>query len=539
MKKMFIVTIMMNSSFFVFGMHFYEKIEHAIESFEEKIKEDADIVDKLWHAHSKDFSLFENGYEEEVAAVKYERCISDEEYRFFCKRQRRVKHACEKMFGHDLHENQVPVIAIVGSGGGMRAMQNTASSVCAAKKIGLLNMVTYITALSGSTWFLGPWMSMWLSKGHSLSEFKSYLSECISKPFLQVSHEEKVLMLEALAARKHADKYFTLAQPYGALLANRLLVGVDRSRHALHVSSQRYAVQDGRLPLPIYTAIDGREECEEDPHWYEFTPYDATNISQGTAIPMWSWGSSFKDGTSCDKNSEETLGDVMAMCGSAFAADVRTIYKELAHSLGHSSHEVEKILKPVELKRPLPFWAKVSNYMAGLEHGNHKSKKLVDAGLSFNLPLPPVLGANGRYADIIIILDSSAGEVGGELRKAEEYAKQHNLLFPMINYTDIDKKTVSIFTDESNVSVPVIVYMPSISDAGLWDQFKDTPTFRHYKLDGFDMHKETQEGFCQTQHFSYTPEHSRLVMNNAAFNMRANKEIVLGVVRDWIQKRRA
>lgn len=47
---------------------------------------------------------------------------------------------------------QVPVIAVVGSGGGTRAMTGLYGSLKGLQRLGLLDAMSYITGVSGSTW---------------------------------------------------------------------------------------------------------------------------------------------------------------------------------------------------------------------------------------------------------------------------------------------------------------------------------------------------------------------------------------------------
>ena len=47
---------------------------------------------------------------------------------------------------------QVPKIAILGSGGGFRAMVSLSGVFCALKDMGLLDCAMYTAGLSGSTW---------------------------------------------------------------------------------------------------------------------------------------------------------------------------------------------------------------------------------------------------------------------------------------------------------------------------------------------------------------------------------------------------
>lgn len=48
---------------------------------------------------------------------------------------------------------QVPVIAVLGSGGGFRAMVGFSGVMKALYESGVLDCVTYVAGLSGSTWY--------------------------------------------------------------------------------------------------------------------------------------------------------------------------------------------------------------------------------------------------------------------------------------------------------------------------------------------------------------------------------------------------
>lgn len=53
---------------------------------------------------------------------------------------------------HDYHCAQVPVVAVLGSGGGTRAMSSLYGSLAGLQELGLLDTVTYLSGVSGSTW---------------------------------------------------------------------------------------------------------------------------------------------------------------------------------------------------------------------------------------------------------------------------------------------------------------------------------------------------------------------------------------------------
>ena len=51
-----------------------------------------------------------------------------------------------------LIDSQMPTVAILGSGGGFRAMVSLSGVYCALKDVGVLDCAMYTTGLSGSAW---------------------------------------------------------------------------------------------------------------------------------------------------------------------------------------------------------------------------------------------------------------------------------------------------------------------------------------------------------------------------------------------------
>jgi hypothetical protein len=466
--------------------------------------------------------------------------ISDGEKAYLQKRLPVVKAALEKVLNRPLENKQVPQIAIIGSGGGYRAMLCTTGSLCAAHKIGLLDSTTYLTALSGSTWAVAPW----IATGKSIDEFKNYIQECAAKSFTESTFQEKELMLKAIL-KKINKKPFTPVDVYGFCLANRLLESLGTKRQKITLSEQANKIAPGLYPYPIYTAIDGRETIVTGQTWYEFTPHTIGDRTNNIHIPTTSYGSKFEQGKLKKHCPEKSIGYQMGTYGSAFGANIRDIIEEIVKD-PISRKEIEDLIPDnIEGERPLNFYAKVPNYMYKMENitdptlSPDKYMNFVDAGLECNLPYPPVSGVcSERTPEILIFLDASAGEnIGNELIKVATYAKDHNLLFPNIDVENIGKKTMSIFKDENNTNVPVVIYMPRISDKDLWEQHKSEPEFADYNLSNFDLHYETNNGFAKTQEFEYTPEHSTLVMNQTEFNMLVNKDKIIETIQWCIDRK--
>ena len=473
--------------------------------------------------------------------AQYNRGISDGEKTFLSNRLPIVKAALETILNRSLNNKRIPKIALIGSGGGYRAMLCTTGSLNGAQKIGLLDATTYITALSGSTWAVAPW----ISTGIAIKQFKNYIQDCAAKPFTQLNSDEKNLLLKDLLVKIKNNQKITLVDPYGGLLANRLLEFLGDQRQATTLSDQAQKIKLGFYPYAIYTAIDGRENIATGQTWYEFTPHTIGDRTNNIHIPTWTYGKKFKEGQPTNNAPEKSLAYCMGTWGSAFAANIYEILKEVIHYNVILEEITEILPDSIEGERILPFYAEVRNYMYQMRNLNdtslseNKHLMFVDAGLEINLPYSPVSGiCPERTADILIFLDASAGDnIGNQLQKVADYAKKFNCPFPAINLENIGKKTISVFKDENNTSTPVVIYMPRISDQALWQDNKLKPEFAKYNLSGFDLDHETNNGYCKTEEFQYTPEHSALVMNQTEFNMRVNKYTIIKEINEWIDRK--
>jgi phospholipase A2 len=491
---------------------------------------------------SQEKSIINNPYQNTVATVRIGNELHPDERAYRVAREPKVKVALEQLLGRSLDGKKIPVISFVGSGGGYRAMLCTTGSMVGAEKIGLLNAVTYITALSGSTWALGPWMMT----GWSWADFRIYLEGVVVRNIFQIGADVARHIADVCATKLAFGQSVTTVDLFGALIANRLLDGFGEDRQMLYLSQQAARVKDGNFPYPIYTATDGSEKVVQDAHWYEFTPHEVGCPIFGVYIPTWSYGRAFYGGGSLDFAPEQTLGFILGTCGSAYALHVGFAWDGLAESLSNvvlKQLMEEYVIAPLKGKRI--FWAEVNNYMKGVPnisnaYSNLETRdtlKLVDAGLTFNLPYPPVSGERAeRKADVLIMLDASADALPAELKKVEQYARNHKLKFPAIDYTGLDKKTCAVFKDEKDPSVPVVIYMPRISDAQLLRDHVLKPEFAQYRnLEGFNLETCTNESgqVCNTLNFEYTEKQAQQVMNQTEFNMVVNKDKIIEVL-NWV-----
>jgi cytosolic phospholipase A2 len=472
---------------------------------------------------------------------------------YLAKRKTYVAFHLQKLLKRNIDPEHLPKIALVTSGGGYRAMISTVGSLIAAQETGLLDVVTWLVSLSGSTWAVGGWVS----RGIALQEFKKLLLTKMNKKIQSFTLHEAGLLINALMIKIAFGQKITIVDLYGGFLANRLLSDFGDARHRVYLSKQVEQIQEGNWVFPIYTAV--RRGIGLLPTWYEFTPYEIGSAALDLYTPTWAYGRKFKEGQSVDFAPEQSLGYHFGTFGSAFAVTFERVYGELIEASSGVKKTIlefifNKIIKQVTgeirlaeigKKRVRSSWAEVFNFTKGIQASPLKGQKflkLVDAGIEFNLPYPPISGERsaGRKADIIIFLDYSGDiQSASELKKCEEYARVKGLKFPSINYKGITEKAISIFKNENNPTVPVVIYLPLVKDNKLWEQYRDKPTFKQFQeyLDTFDPVKCEEEEFCSTFNFQYKPWEAEQLSTQTEFNLKASIGKIVEAI-NWVVDRK-
>ena len=98
--------------------------------------------------------------------------------------------------------------------------------------------------------------------------------------------------------------------------------------------------------------------------------------------------------------------------------------------------------------------------------GGRDRSFLVDAGIDFNLPIPPLLRRD-RAIDIIICLDASGPPEIDDchaLKGAKHWADARNIPFPSVPFGIQDSKCTVL--SSPNPGSPVIVYLPLLGVDG-------------------------------------------------------------------------
>jgi phospholipase A2 len=203
------------------------------------------------------------------ASVRVSNKLCEEEKRFLEMRQQFTRKGLARYLDipeDKIHPDDVPVIAMCGSGGGLRALVAGTSSYLSAQEHGLFDCITYTAGVSGSCWFQTLYYSniSQQSPARLIQHLKNRLGVHIAFPpdalELLASAPTNKYLLSGLVekAKAHPDAEFGIVDIYGLLLAARLLVpkgSLSIDEHDFKVSHQRKYTDDGSNPLPIYTAV--------------------------------------------------------------------------------------------------------------------------------------------------------------------------------------------------------------------------------------------------------------------------------------------
>lgn len=96
------------------------------------------------------------------ASVRLSPDLCDDERSFLVKRRQFTRQALANYLDipvEDIHEDDVPIIATTGSGGGLRALVASTGYYSALKETGLFDCVTYTAGVSGTCWLQSLYMS--------------------------------------------------------------------------------------------------------------------------------------------------------------------------------------------------------------------------------------------------------------------------------------------------------------------------------------------------------------------------------------------
>ena len=440
------------------------------------------LADEIWvEAHDP----YINPEIIQPASVRVSADLCNEEKDFLARRKQVVRTALATyldMPEEQIHPDDVPCIAMVGSGGGLRALVAGTGSMLAAREAGLFDCITYTAGVSGSCWLQALYHSS--LGGRRLDKLVDHLKARIgihiayppvALTALNQAPTNKFLLSGFVEKLKgDPDAEFGLVDVYGLLLAARLLVPkseVGIEDRDLKISNQRDYIKHGEEPLPIYTAVRHEIPVEEEAsdsektnispsesikekakreawfQWFEITPYEMFCEEFNAGIPTWAMGRKFEGGKDIAQADgfrvpELRVSLLLGLFGSAFCATLSHYYREVKPlvkglvGFGGIDDIIEGRNEDLSKVHPIDP-ASIPNFAYGMEGRlpdttpesvcKNKHLQLMDAGMSNNLPIYPLLRP-GRDVDILVAFDASADiKTDNWLSVADGYAKQRGI----------------------------------------------------------------------------------------------------------------
>ncbi|XP_044840952.1 cytosolic phospholipase A2 gamma-like [Mauremys mutica] len=209
----------------------------------------------------------------------------------------------------DCNEDNMPNIAVLGSGGGLRAMIAFLGTLVELKNQGLLDAVMYLCGVSGSTWCMSN-----LYKDKDWTE----KVQVLEKRLCDTLHNSVPIEKEFTIAIKAAeDELFSLTDVWASFFVYSALKQYDETKLSQHDDASR----NGKNPYPIYAAIEANQldkAGENSPGtWFEFTPHESGFPGLGAFVCTEDLGSKFKDGILKEKRDEKNICYLQGLWGSA------------------------------------------------------------------------------------------------------------------------------------------------------------------------------------------------------------------------------
>nr|XP_056707872.1 cytosolic phospholipase A2 epsilon-like [Euleptes europaea] len=550
-------------------------------------------------AHDKAYDIFvtpENCQKD--LDVRLGTGLCAEEQDFICKRKRHVAAALKKLLHlkEDLHDDEVPIVAAMTTAGGARSMTAMCGSVQALQKLNVLDCISYITGLSGTTWTMVHLYEdpQWSSKdlqGH-ISDMRKHMVKCKMCCF---SVENLKYYEKEMCQRQQQGHDTTFSDLWGLLIETMLHDKPDPCK----LSDQRKAVNWGQNPLPIYLALNSKESYStlDFKEWVEFTPYEVGFQKYGAYVRAEDFGSEFFMGHLIRKIPESRICYLQGTWSNIFAQNILdALYlADTSEDFWHTwtrdrvinldedtfptlpkrphvrsprlfipSGSLTKALRDIVTMRPVV--SQYHNFMKGLQLNNKYVEndnfctwkdtvldcspnrlsdpvdylQLVDTAFFINTSCPPLLRPE-RKVDLILHLNYSGGLQTLPLDLSEKYYRKQGIPYPKTGLSEEERehlKECYLFNEGDNSKAPMLLYFPLVCD-----------TFQKYKAPGVERSPdEMEDGQADvtstifspyaTGVLEYSEENFNKLVNLTSYNILNNESMILKALRIAVERKK-
>ncbi|EMP39594.1 Cytosolic phospholipase A2 epsilon, partial [Chelonia mydas] len=249
--------------------------------------------------------------------------LCTEEQVFLCKRKKYVAATVKKVLQleEDLQDHEVPVVAITTTGGGTRSLTAMYGSLLGLQKLNILDSISYITGLSGTTWTMANlyedanWSQKYLEE--AINKARKHVTKCKIKGFTLDRLKYYYNELKERCQQGYNTSFIDL---WGLMV--EYMLHDEKDNHKL--SDQQQAMSEGQNPLPIYMAINLKNSysSQDFREWLEFTPYEVGFWKYGAFIRSQDFGSEFFMGRLMKKFPESRICFMEGMWSGIFSFDV-------------------------------------------------------------------------------------------------------------------------------------------------------------------------------------------------------------------------
>nr|XP_031309114.1 cytosolic phospholipase A2 epsilon isoform X2 [Camelus dromedarius] len=523
-------------------------------------------------------------------------CQAEQE--FLQKRRVVVAEALKQVLQleEDLQVDEVPLIAIMATGGGTRSMTAMYGHLLGLQKLNILNCASYITGLSGATWTMATLYRDpdWSSKNLEPAIFEA--RRHVVKDKLPALYPDQLLKFrEELQQRRQEGYKVTFTDFWGLLI--EACLGDERNECKL--SEQRAALCQGQNPLPIYLTINVKDDVSNQDfrEWCEFSPYEVGLQKYGAFIPTELFGSEFFMGRLMRRIPESRMCYMLGLWSSIFSLNLLD-----AWNLSHTSEEffykwTRERVHDIEDEPLLPeipkcdanvlettvvtpaswlsntfrtiltyrsFVSEFHNFLLGLQlHTDYLQSSefskwkdtvldsfpnqltssvnhlcLLDTAFFVNSSYPPLLRPE-RKVDLIIHLNYCAGSQTKPMKQTCEYSTVQNIPFPKYELQEEDDKLKECYLMENSQEpdAPTVVFFPLIND-----------TFQKYKAPGVERSpEEMEQGQVDiygpktpyaTKELTYTEAAFDKLVKLSEYNILNNKDKLLEALRLAVEKKK-
>ncbi|XP_060139000.1 cytosolic phospholipase A2 epsilon [Zootoca vivipara] len=521
--------------------------------------------------------------------------LCTQEQDFLCKRQKIVAGALKNVLKleKDLHDHEVPVVAIMTTGGSTRSLTAFYGSLRGLQKLNLLDCATYITGLSGTTWTMGNLYrdACWSKKDldEQINEVKKHVTKCKLDGF---SIERLKYYNRQLRQRKEEGQKTSCIDLWGLLIEYLLHDGKDNHK----LSEQQQAINEAQNPLPIYTAINVKEKYStmDFNEWIEFTPYEVGILKYGAFVRAEDFGSEFFMGRLMKRIPETRICYMQGMWSSIFSLNLLYFWNT-SHSSEDFWHKwTQDQIADIDTEPHLPTRpheqkthlhtpagplssafrdvltdrlsvAQYHNFLRGLQLDNgylendsfcrwkgtildaaspnqltqtEEYLSLVDTGFFINTSAAPLLRKE-RKADVIIHLNYSAGSQLLPLEQSCKYCAEQGIPFPkaVIHEDDKHLKECYLFDNAENPEAPILVFFPQVNDS-----------FRYYKAPGVKRSaSEMKEGNVDvssdstpysTYSLTFSEEEYDQLVKLSEYNILNNQHMILEALHMAVEQKK-